>query len=122
VAASGGYPGGYARDLPIDLESPAEREDIPAAAEGGRFSDSSEGRALVFHAGTSRRGGRLLTAGGRVLAVTGVGADAGSARAAAYARLRRISFPGMHYRTDIGSVGSRTSGATASAAPSGARA
>ena len=57
---------------------------------------------MVFHAGTARAEGRLVTAGGRVLAVTGLGPDPERAREVAYARLDRISFEGMHYRRDIG--------------------
>jgi phosphoribosylamine--glycine ligase len=57
----------------------------------------------VFHAGTAQRlGGDLLTAGGRVLAVTALGEDAAAARAKAYAALQQIEFAGMHYRRDIG--------------------
>jgi phosphoribosylamine--glycine ligase len=57
--------------------------------------------ALVFHAGTARRGDELVTNGGRVLGVTGVGETLADARAAAYAGVERISFPGARYRTDI---------------------
>ena len=83
VVAAAGYPGPYDRGLPIELG-----EETP--------------EALVFHAGTARRGGQLVSAGGRVLGVTGLGADAAGARAAAYARLERVQFEGMHYRRDIG--------------------
>ena len=57
---------------------------------------------MVYHAGTARRDGAIVTAGGRVLAVTGVGGDAAAAREAAYDRLARISFRGLHARRDIG--------------------
>jgi phosphoribosylamine--glycine ligase len=56
----------------------------------------------VFHAGTSSKGGDVLTAGGRVLAVTALGVDAEAARARAYGALQQIEFAGMHYRKDIG--------------------
>jgi phosphoribosylamine---glycine ligase len=57
---------------------------------------------LVFRAGVARDGaGRLITAGGRVLAVTGLGDDLAAARATAYAAVSLISWPGMQYRTDI---------------------
>ena len=56
----------------------------------------------VFHAGTARRDGRLVTAGGRVLGVTAVGADVAGAIQAAYDAVGKIHFEGMHYRTDIG--------------------
>jgi phosphoribosylamine--glycine ligase len=57
---------------------------------------------LVFRAGVARDGaGRLVTAGGRVLAVTGLGHDLAAARTTAYDAVSRISWPGMQYRTDI---------------------
>ena len=56
----------------------------------------------VYHAGTARRDGRLITAGGRVLTVAGRGADFVEAIARAYAGVKRISFDGMQYRHDIG--------------------
>ncbi len=55
----------------------------------------------VDHAGTAESGGELVTAGGRVLAVVGTGADVAAARAAAYAGVGRISFEGAQHRTDI---------------------
>jgi phosphoribosylamine--glycine ligase len=119
VAASAGYPGPYEVGRPIDLGQEASPRGSEQAADvtGARVPTG----AVVFHAGTAREDGRLVTAGGRVLAVTGVGADAGSARATAYDRLRRISFPGMHYRTDIGLSGSPASSTTAPAGPARAR-
>ncbi|HWF75381.1 MAG TPA: phosphoribosylglycinamide synthetase C domain-containing protein, partial [Solirubrobacteraceae bacterium] len=57
----------------------------------------------LTHAGTSRDGaGELVTAGGRVLAVTGLGGDATAARTAAYAAAEMIHFPGSQLRRDIG--------------------
>ncbi len=59
----------------------------------------------VFHAGTALdREGRLVTAGGRVLTVTGVGPDLEAARARAYSAADRIRFPGMQMRRDIGAA------------------
>jgi phosphoribosylamine---glycine ligase len=58
--------------------------------------------ALVFHAGTARRGGTLLTNGGRILNVTASGDDLVAARTAAYEAIERISFAGMRFRRDIG--------------------
>lgn len=89
VACSGGYPGDHKKGVPIfGLDRIATGSDLQ-----------------VFHAGTSQRlGGDLLTAGGRVLAVTALGDDAAAARARAYAALQQIEFAGMHYRTDIGAV------------------
>ncbi len=59
----------------------------------------------VFHAGTREEGGKLLTDGGRVLSVVGVGKDMEEARARAYEAVSRISFDGMQFRKDIGSPG-----------------
>jgi phosphoribosylamine--glycine ligase len=84
--ASEGYPGGYATGREITGIAEAE----------ARLG------VQVFHAGTARREGRLVTAGGRVLGVTAVGADLPAAIAAAYAGVEQIRFEGMHYRTDIG--------------------
>jgi phosphoribosylamine--glycine ligase len=55
----------------------------------------------VIHAGTARADGRLVTAGGRVLAVTAVGVDVADARAKAYEGVAMISFPGAQWRRDI---------------------
>jgi phosphoribosylamine--glycine ligase len=56
----------------------------------------------VFCAGVARNdAGRLVTAGGRVLNVTGVGRSIQEARERAYAAVSRIRWPGMHHRTDI---------------------
>jgi len=56
----------------------------------------------VIHAGTARDAeGRLVTAGGRVLAVTAVGSSLADARAKAYEGVSSISFPGAQHRTDI---------------------
>jgi phosphoribosylamine--glycine ligase len=85
IAASGGYPGKYASGLPITgLES------------------SSDDGVIVFHAGTAIKDGRLVTAGGRVLAVTAEAPDLSDALDRIYARMKTISFEGMQYRRDIG--------------------
>ena len=83
--ASGGYPGRYATG--IDISGLLEAEEVPGVH--------------VFHAGTGRHEGRLVTAGGRVLGVTAVGDDLAIAVDRAYAGVKRIHFEGMHYRTDI---------------------
>jgi phosphoribosylamine---glycine ligase len=57
---------------------------------------------VVFHAGTGIDDGRLVTSGGRVLAVTGVNDNLETAREKAYAALKIIHFEGMHFRIDIG--------------------
>src|SRR5262249_10274092 len=79
--------------------------DYPKAGDVGAPIDgvaqAEAGGALVFHAGTARRADRLVTNGGRILNVTGVGNDLAEARAGAYAAVEQISFPGMRYRSDI---------------------
>jgi phosphoribosylamine--glycine ligase len=84
VLAAGGYP-----DKPetgVALEGMAD-----AAAEG----------ALVFHAGTALRRGSLVSSGGRVLNVTGIGASVAEARERAYRAVDRIEFAGVQYRHDV---------------------
>ena len=56
----------------------------------------------IFHAGTKEEGGHILTAGGRVLCVTGLGANVSEAREQVYAALGAIHYEGMFYRADIG--------------------
>jgi len=85
VLASGDYP---------------ERGDSGTPIEG--IEDAESGGALVFHAGTARHGGQLVTNGGRILDVTGLGDDVAAARTQAYDAVSRISFAGMRFRRDIG--------------------
>ena len=85
VMASGGYPGEYAKGREI--------QGIDAA-------ESAPG-VTVFHAGTRLAEGRLVTAGGRVLGVTALGADVRAARQNAYAAVEKIHFQDAHYRRDI---------------------
>jgi len=61
--------------------------------------------AIVFHAGTRLEDNRVVTNGGRVLGVTGVGRALGEAKDRAYRALERIHFQGMYYRRDIGARG-----------------
>ncbi|MGQ0719970.1 MAG: phosphoribosylamine--glycine ligase [Candidatus Eiseniibacteriota bacterium] len=91
VAASGGYPGTFAKGMRIE----------------GLDEADDRGDAVVFHAGTEQGAdGRLVTSGGRVLAVTGFGGTLAAARDAAYGALAGIRFEGMFWRTDIGARGS----------------
>jgi phosphoribosylamine---glycine ligase len=85
VLTSGGYPNEYTIGVEIT--------EIEAAEATG---------SLVFHAGTKIKDGRLLTDGGRVLAVTGVGADLDAARRLAYRGAEKIRFNSVFYRKDIG--------------------
>ena len=84
VMASGGYPGDYEKGKPITGIDQAEKTG-----------------AIVFHAGTETVDGRLVTAGGRVLGVTGIGATFREAIDRAYAGCAAIRFDGAHYRRDI---------------------
>jgi phosphoribosylamine---glycine ligase len=63
--------------------------------------DAEATGALVFHAGTASEKGRLVTNGGRILNVTGIGATLEAARGRAYAAAARIDFAGCRYRRDI---------------------
>jgi phosphoribosylamine---glycine ligase len=63
--------------------------------------------AVVFEAGTRRKKGILMTAGGRVLGVTATGPDLKTSIDRAYKAVKQISFDGMHYRRDIGARGLR---------------
>jgi phosphoribosylamine--glycine ligase len=86
VLASEGYPGSYAKGKVIQgLKDVVNLPDVK-----------------VFHAGTKLDGPRVLTDGGRVLAVTAIGDDLAAAKANAYAAIDKISFRGMVYRKDIG--------------------
>jgi phosphoribosylamine--glycine ligase len=86
VLASGGYPGDCRTGLPVDLPA-----DLEAADD-----------LIVFHAGTRRDdGGRLVTAGGRVLAVTGLAPTVAAAAEKSRAAAARIAFEGRHFRGDI---------------------
>ena len=60
---------------------------------------------FVFHAGTKRADGKTVTAGGRVLGVTALGASRSEARARAYAAVEQIGFEGAQYRSDLGATG-----------------
>jgi phosphoribosylamine---glycine ligase len=76
-----------------------ERSDSGTPIAG--IEDAEATGALVFHAGTARHGGQLVTNGGRILAVTATGEDVRAARSSAYEASSLISFGGMRYRNDI---------------------
>ena len=84
VLASGGYPGHYEKGQEIH-----------------GLADAEAMGALVFHAGTAMKDGKLVTNGGRVLGVVGRGTDISSAVDAAYAAATKISFKDAYYRKDI---------------------
>jgi phosphoribosylamine--glycine ligase len=72
-----------------------------SSSKGDVITGLEDVEADVIHAGTALAGDDLVTAGGRVLAVTAVGADLAEARAKAYDGVKAISFEGAQYRTDI---------------------
>ena len=85
VVVSGGYPGPYPKGLPMEIPADLESEEVH-----------------VYHAGTALRDGQLVTAGGRVVGVTGMGADLGEAAARSRAAAARVRFQGAAWRSDIG--------------------
>lgn len=84
VLAAGGYPGSYAKGLPISGLGQGESAD-----------------AKVFHAGTALKDGNVVTSGGRVLCATAMGATVTEAQANAYALASQIGWQDMFYRKDI---------------------
>ena len=92
----------------LAAEGYPERRDAGSPIEG---VEAAEGEgALVFHAGTAVRDGRLVTSGGRILNVTATGDSLEEARARAYEACERISFPGARYRRDIAEKGVNVAG------------
>jgi phosphoribosylamine--glycine ligase len=85
-------------------EYPSRSDYAGAVIEG--IAEAEASGALVFHGGTAVRDGSVVTNGGRILSVTGTGTTVGEARAQAYAAVERISFDGVHYRTDIAAAAS----------------
>ncbi len=85
IIASGGYPGGYEKGKVID----------------GLAAAAAMKNAIVFHCGTKVVDGKVVTSGGRVLSVTGLGSTLREAVATAYDAVKAISFEGSFYRKDI---------------------
>lgn len=83
IMAAEGYPASYEKGMPIG---------IPAL----------DGGAYVYHCGTKKADGGIVSNGGRVLGVTALGESLESARIAAYEAVHKIEFPKSFYRTDIG--------------------
>ena len=83
MLVSGGYPEDYQKGKVISgLEVQSE--------------------SLIFHAGTCLKDGKVLTSGGRVLAITSLANDFKEALKKSYSQIEKISFEGMYYRKDIG--------------------
>ncbi|MCP5184365.1 MAG: phosphoribosylamine--glycine ligase [Pseudomonadales bacterium] len=85
VLAADGYPSSYPSGDVIEGLDAADGDDVK-----------------VFHAGTRLLDGQVVTSGGRVLCVVGLGGSAAAAQAAAYRGVARVTFRGAHYRRDIG--------------------
>jgi len=85
ILASGGYPGKYETGKPIEgLENAARLPEVQ-----------------IFHAGTKWQDGKIVTSGGRVLAITALGDSVPQARERAYTAINQIHFEGCHFRRDI---------------------
>jgi phosphoribosylamine--glycine ligase len=102
VCASGGYPGEYEKGKEIlGLEETEKMQEV-----------------VVFHAGTQRLNDsttqrpKIVTNGGRVLGVTGLGNTISEAISTTYQALDKIHFQGMHYRRDIGQKALKTAGSS----------
>ncbi|MDB4987581.1 MAG: Phosphoribosylamine--glycine ligase [Myxococcaceae bacterium] len=90
---------------PCALSVVIASEGYPVSATKGRRIqglDRVGQEAIVFHAGTAVEGDKIVTAGGRVLAVTATGQTVDEAAARAYAVAHQLHFEGAHYRSDIG--------------------
>ncbi len=85
IMASRGYPGNYKTGFPIT-----------------GLEHVKDNNCFVFHAGTRRDNGKLLTSGGRVLSVVGLNNDLRGALDRAYSAIRKIRFEGAFFRKDIG--------------------
>lgn len=84
VLAAGGYPGSYAKGLPISgLDQPLESHQ------------------KIFHAGTAEKDGSVVTNGGRVLCATALGGTVSEAQAEAYKVLRKLHWDEVYFRNDI---------------------
>ena len=83
VCVSGGYPGDYAKGMEIS-------------------GLDTQTQSIVFHAGTTAKGDKTYTAGGRVLAVTSLGGSIAEALHASYDTIGGIAYEGKNFRRDIG--------------------
>jgi phosphoribosylamine--glycine ligase len=83
MTVSGGYPGSYEKGKEI-------------------MGIESIQNSLVFHAGTTLKDGKVVTNGGRVMAITSFGSDFKTALAQSYQNVEKLSFEGKNYRKDLG--------------------
>ena len=95
MLVSGGYPGSYQKGYPIS--------GLPAASATVPGASSPSLSSVVFHAGTALNAdGQVVTAGGRVIAVSSYGKDKAEALARSFEGAQRIQFEGKYFRRDIG--------------------
>jgi len=112
VAAQGDAGGtdiSFAAGAAVTVVLAAERypEDGDRGGEITGIEEAEASGALVFHAGTALQADRLVTNGGRIAAVTGLGQSVADARAAAYRGVGAIDFAGMRHRSDIAAAAAR---------------
>lgn len=93
----------WSSDYAVDVVlAAAGYPDKPRSGDQIRYPTEPGENVHIFHAGTGRdEQGRLLTKGGRVLNVVGLGPDRATARSRAYDTVHQIEWPGMQYRSDI---------------------
>jgi phosphoribosylamine--glycine ligase len=121
AAAAQGDAGGkdisFADGAAVTVVLAAERypEDDDRGGEITGIEEAEASGALVFHAGTALQADRLVTNGGRIAAVTGLGQTVADARAAAYRGVGAIDFAGMRHRSDIAAAAAE--GASAETTP-----
>jgi phosphoribosylamine--glycine ligase len=85
VLASSGYPDAPVTGYEVKGLAEIDRDDV-----------------IIFHAGTASANGRIVTSGGRVLSVVGMGSGVAGARNSAYDAITEIEFTGKQFRSDIG--------------------
>jgi phosphoribosylamine--glycine ligase len=84
--AAEGYPQKYKKGMEIKIKGDEEGKDF-----------------IIFHAGTKRENGKIISTGGRVLNVVGLGENKNKAREISYKMIKeKIEFPSSHFRKDIG--------------------
>ena len=88
MLVSGGYPQAYEKGYPININD--------------NDNDNRNGETIIFHAGTAMKDGKLVTNGGRVLAVSSYGKDKEEALERSFREAEKISFTGKYFRSDIG--------------------
>ena len=91
MLVSGGYPGHYEKGKVIEL-----------GLKNDEYKEQSSTDTVIFHAGTALKNGQVVTAGGRVIAVSSYGKDKAEALARSFAQAEQIQFDGKYFRRDIG--------------------